>query len=74
MTAQEFAYWLQGFFELSAAGNTAPSGPMPLTAAQVDIIQRRLALVFVHDIDPKAGGAAVQAALGAIHGGPTPRC
>lgn len=83
MTATEFAYWLQGFFELSAA---SIDGVVPLSAAQVDIVRRHLAMVFVHDIDPKAGDEKAQATLNAIHapkfpvypsaptGGGTPRC
>jgi hypothetical protein len=60
MTARDFCYWLQGFIEIS-------HDPPPLTAAQVDIIRRHLALVFAHDIDPKAGGPEMQAKLNAIH-------
>lgn len=60
MTAENFCYWLQGKLEIDG-------GPLPLTAAQVDVIQKHLSLVFVHDIDPKAGGPEVQAKLNAIH-------
>lgn len=61
MTSENFAYWLNGFFELN--------GPLvkPMTVEQVDLIQRHLALVFKHDIDPKAGGPEVQAELNKIH-------
>ena len=38
MTAENFAYWLQGYLEL------APEGP--LTKEQVEIINKHLALVF----------------------------
>ena len=63
MTAREFCYWLQGKFELDTFAQ-------PLTSEQVDIIRRHLALVFAHDIDPKAGGPEVQQKLNAIHHGP----
>jgi hypothetical protein len=33
-------------------------------------VRRHLALVFKHEIDPSAGGAAHQAELNAIHAGP----
>jgi hypothetical protein len=59
MTARDFAYWLQGLFEL---GN-----PTALDAAQTDLVKRHLALVFVHDIDPRVGGPDVQKVLQEIH-------
>jgi hypothetical protein len=59
MTAREFVYWLQGYFEI--AGDAA------LTPTQVGIIQRHLALVFKHEIDPSYPN---QAALNEIHGQP----
>lgn len=39
----------------------------PLDATQVEVIARHLRLVFAHDIDPKAGDAATQVKLNAIH-------
>lgn len=45
MTPQEFAYWLQGFFELS--------GETKLTEPQVQMIRQHLALVF-HKVTPGA--------------------
>lgn len=50
MKATEFCYWLQGYFELH--GDIGAEG---LSKRQVDLIRNHLALVFVHDIDPKAG-------------------
>lgn len=47
MKAQEFCYWLQGYFELDQ--NPART----LTATQLDQIKRHLNMVFIHDIDPK---------------------
>jgi hypothetical protein len=49
MTAQEFCYWLQGFFELSSAGG---AGHLPLTAMQTECIRQHLCLVFQRD-DPR---------------------
>lgn len=66
MTATEFCYWLQGFFEIDGASSRAG---ISLTDAQVEIIQRHLALVFKHDIDPKAGSIAYQSELQQIHDG-----
>lgn len=61
MTSRDFAYWLQGFFEIDAA----PS--QPLNGTQVDTIKRHLALAFKHEIDPSFGDAEKQKALNAIH-------
>lgn len=47
MNSRDFAYWLQGFFELSR--------PMALTVVQTEIIKRHLNMVFAHDIDPSHG-------------------
>ena len=62
MTSVEFAYWLQGLFELA--------GPKTLDERQTRLVRQHLALVFQHDIDPKAGGD--QAALQATHDGTAP--
>jgi hypothetical protein len=62
MTARDFCYWLQGFFEVTG-------GNPKLTSEQAETIQRHLSLVFAHDIDPKAGGPAVQKKLNDLHGG-----
>ena len=45
MTPVNFAYWLQGFFEISDS-NT-------LTPEQVRIIKAHINLVFFHAIDPE---------------------
>lgn len=63
MTSRDFAFWLQGFFELGG-------GAGGLDAEQTECIRRHLALVFVHEIDPAIGGDAEQ--LQAIHDGPSP--
>jgi hypothetical protein len=77
MKATEFCYWLQGYFEISdafsEAGLTNDDGsvvpPEGISPLQTEIIRRHLALVFKHDIDPKAGSPEYQAELQAIHDG-----
>ena len=46
MKADQFCYWLQGYFELTESDGD-------LSSEQVEIIQNHLNLVFVHDLDPK---------------------
>jgi hypothetical protein len=62
MKSRDFCYWLQGFFELSVDKPT-------LAPAQVECIQRHLALVFKHEIDPEGGDERMQEALNALHSG-----
>lgn len=75
MTARDFCYWLQGFFEIDGAQLDAAA---PMSSAKVEAVKRHLALVFAHDIDPKAGPPAHQAQLNKIHhgdaGGEIMRC
>lgn len=52
MTSRDFAYWLQGFFEISTA-DTPLAG---LSPEKVAMIQRHLSLVFKHEIDPSLDG------------------
>lgn len=59
MTSRDFAYWLQGFFELSSTKT--------LNTEQTATIKRHLALVFIHDIDPAQGDAKQQKILQTIH-------
>lgn len=66
MTSRDFCYWLQGYFELSAKRNEPG-----LSAEQAKCIADHLALVFVHEIDPSAGGTVEQAKLNAVHEGVT---
>lgn len=79
MTARDFCYWLQGFFELS----DRPGGQnTPMTSDQVARIQAHLALVFKHEIDPSIDkkDPLLKKALDDIHGtgfpgaGPRIRC
>lgn len=60
MTSRDFCYWLQGFFEMA--------NPQELTKEKTDNVKRHLAMVFVHEIDPSAGGPEVQAKLDHLHG------
>ena len=48
MTSRDFAYWLQGFFEI----NSAKQGGYEITDEQIDVIRNHLNLVFKHEIDP----------------------
>ena len=59
MTSRDFVYWLQGFLELTE--------PAELSEKQLSLIRQHLSLVFVHDIDPKAGPQEIQDLLNAIH-------
>ena len=70
MNATDFCYWLQGFFEL--ASQSGSQEPITLSRQQVEVIRRHLNLVFVHDIDPKAGPPEYQAMLQQIHDGDAP--
>ena len=66
MTSRDFCYWLQGYLEINAADVNPTKGLGP---TQVECVQKHLALVFVHEIDPSAGPLAHQAKLDAIHEG-----
>ena len=43
MTSRDFAYWLQGFFEISDITD--------LNKNQTQIVRNHLAMVFYHEID-----------------------
>jgi hypothetical protein len=47
MTAREFVYWLQGFYEMAK--------PDAIDRDQTEMIRRHLGLVFIHEIDPSYG-------------------
>jgi hypothetical protein len=64
MKASEFCYWLQGYFELT--DDTQPA----FTPEQTQAIKRHLALVFLHDLDPKEPGDP--AVSQAVHDGVKP--
>ena len=67
MKTSEFCFWLQGFFELRNADTSQTD--KAIDASQVEMIERHLALVFKHDIDPSQGPPKHQAELQAIHDG-----
>ena len=51
MTSRDFCYWLQGYLEIRAE----ELNPKGLNESQVECIQKHLALVFKHEIDPSFG-------------------
>lgn len=62
MTSRDFCYWLQGFFEVAQ--------PNAINKEQLDMIQKHLSLVFVHEIDPSMGNKEHQNKLNKIHNDP----
>jgi hypothetical protein len=66
MTSRDFCYWLQGFFELRKAGNYTGG----VDENQVKMIEKHLALVFKHEIDPSMGDESEQNELNTIHNNP----
>lgn len=63
MTARDFVYWLNGYFEISGT----PDVHLQLNSSQVATIKQHLAMVFIHEIDPSMGALAHQAKLDAAH-------
>lgn len=62
MTSRDFAFWLQGLFELH--------NPTTLDERQTRLIKQHLTLVFIHEIDPShSDDPKVQGALQAVHDG-----
>ena len=59
MTSRDFAFWLQGFFEVA--------NPSTIGSKETELIKKHLALVFKHEIDPEMGDEQHQAELNAIH-------
>lgn len=59
MRARDFAFWLQGYFEVAQ--------PKQIGTNETEMIKRHLALVFKHEIDPAMGDEKHQAQLNAIH-------
>lgn len=67
MTSRDFAYWLQGFFEIQEASGEAN---LSLTPSQVRMIKKHLALVFYHEIDPSyTNDPQKQQEMNQIHSG-----
>jgi len=61
MTSRDFAFWLQGFFEVGNAET--------ITTEQTLMIKKHLNLVFKHEIDPSMGNKNHQEELNEIHHG-----
>lgn len=61
MKAENFVYWLQGFFEITGEPKEG------LTLDQIRIIRNHLNMVFIHDIDPKMGDKEHQTKLNDAH-------
>ena len=61
MTSRDFAYWLQGYFEVS--------DPKEIGPKETEMIKKHLALVFKHEIDPSMGDEKHQQILNEIHSG-----
>ncbi len=67
MTARDFAFWLQGCFEISESTS--------LNEKQTQIVKNHLKLVFIHDIDPKIEQTTPASVLNSIHNNePKARC
>lgn len=65
MTSRDFAFWLQGFFEIAS--------PDRITYEQTEMIKRHLALVFIHEIDPSLSDDPIkQEQMNQIHHGNRP--
>lgn len=64
MGSRDFAYWLQGFFEISG------TDALTMNAEQVAMVKRHLNMVFIHEIDPSFGGEKEQAKLDQAHAPP----
>lgn len=62
MTARDFAYWLQGCFELNDITS--------FNEQQTDLIRKHLHMVFIHEIDPSFPAEQQQALNDAHHGRP----
>ncbi len=59
MTSRDFAYWLQGYFEIS--------NPKTISEQETEMIKKHLNLVFKHEIDPSMGDAKHQQVLNEVH-------
>lgn len=56
MMPRDFCYWLQGFFEINSAGYSDKTDVSAgITDARAKVIQRRLAMVEIHEIDSSCG-------------------
>jgi hypothetical protein len=66
MKAENFCYWLNGFFELQQDKTVG------ITAEQAACIKRHLNMVFMHEIDPSLGTPEYRQELAREHDAPSP--
>ena len=59
MTSRDFVYWLQGFFEIAK--------PNSISSEEIQMIQKHLNMVFIHEIDPSHGDKEHQDKLNETH-------
>lgn len=59
MTSRDFAFWLQGYFEISEEKT--------MNQKELEIVKKHLNLVFKHEIDPSMGDEKHQQKLNQIH-------
>lgn len=74
MRSRDFCYWLQGFFEV-AGKHTRPNGyndALHITPSQAECIQKHLALVFIHEIDPSMPSNELDTVHNPMNIGPSP--
>lgn len=70
VTSRDFVYWLQGYFELKRAeGNLDKSQIVNISPGMSHQIEKHLAMVFYHEIDPSMGDKEHQGKLNEIHNG-----
>lgn len=70
MKAEQFVFWLQGFFEISEAQSGSKPKKTKLDEKQVQMIKQHLALVFFHEIDPAySSDPKVHSKMNEIHSG-----
>ena len=59
MTSRDFAYWLQGFFEIT--------GTNKIDEGQAEMIKNHLNLVFKHEIDPSLNEGKTKEEVKELH-------
>ncbi len=63
MQARDFCFWLKGYLEITQSAQAIDC----LTSEQVEMIEKHLDLVFIHEIDPSMGGPEHQKKLNQVH-------
>ena len=66
MNSRDFCFWLQGWFELNKTIDHREGA----SKETLDMIEKHLELVFLHDIDPSMGNDKKQEVLNEIHNRP----